>query len=58
MTEIKLPKGIKLLEDELQKDLAKAVDYLEVMNKDVNNITLNNFIPHKRKKYKLKSELK
>lgn len=57
MTAIKLPKGMVLLEDELKKDLEKAIDYLEIMNRDVNNITLNNFIPMIRKKYKLKSEL-
>ncbi|MBK5721405.1 hypothetical protein JGH11_11020 [Dysgonomonas sp. Marseille-P4677] len=58
MSNIELPDGIKLLEDELIKDLAKAIDYLEVMNKDVNNVTLNSFIPKIRAKYNLKSELK
>lgn len=49
---------INKLNEELMKDLTKAIDYLEVMNKGVNNLTLNNFIPRLRKKYKLKSELK
>lgn len=44
--------------EELLEDMSKAIDYLEVMNKDVDNLTLNNFIPYMRKKYKLKSELK
>lgn len=42
---------------QLLKDMAKSIDYLEIMNKDVNNITLNSFIPCMRKKYKLKSGL-
>lgn len=47
-----------LLEDMIAKDLSKALDYLEVMNRDIGNRTLNYFIPNIRKKYKLKSELK
>lgn len=43
---------------ELITDFEKALDYLEVMNRDIGNITLNYFILKMRKKYKLKSELK
>lgn len=57
MTDIPNQKRI-ISQEEYIKDLSTAIDYLDVMNKDVNNVTLNNFIPMIRKKYKLNSQLK